>query len=96
MMSVMKDQDRMVLPSDVPPSCGGPVGGGVPAQTDSPNNGVSGRGESHLSFPSPSWRGPVGGGVPAETDAPRTGVSGGWVKDSFGFGLGQDWGLGPM
>ena len=42
MTSVPRDQDRMALPSDVPPRCGGPVGGGVPAQTDSPNNGVSG------------------------------------------------------
>jgi len=42
MTSVPRDQDRMVLPSDVPPRCGGPVGGRVPARTDSPNNGVSG------------------------------------------------------
>ena len=42
MMSVPRDQDRMVLPSDVPPRCGRPVGGGVPAQTDSPNHSASG------------------------------------------------------
>ena len=43
-----EEPDRMVPPSNAPPSRGEPEGGGVPVQTDSPDNGVSGRGWPNL------------------------------------------------
>ena len=42
-MSAPRNQDRMVPPSNATPRRGGPEGGGVPVQTDSPDNGVSRR-----------------------------------------------------
>ena len=41
-MSAPRNQDRMVPPSNATPSRGGPEGGGVPVQTDSPDTSVSG------------------------------------------------------
>ena len=43
-----EEPDRMVPPPHATPSRGGPEGGGVPVQTDSPDNGVSGRGWPNL------------------------------------------------
>ena len=41
-MSAPRNQDRMVPPSNATPSRGGPEGGGVPVQTESPDTSVSG------------------------------------------------------
>ena len=41
-MSAPRNQDRMVPPSNATPRRGGPEGGRVPVQTDSPDTSVSG------------------------------------------------------
>ena len=41
-MSAPRNQDSMVPPSNATPSRGGPEGGGVPVQTESPDTSVSG------------------------------------------------------
>ena len=47
-MSAPRNQDRMVPPSNATPSRGGPEGGGVPVQTESPDASVSGGGRPDL------------------------------------------------
>ena len=47
-MSAPRNQDRMVPPSNATPSRGGPEGGGVPVQTESPDTSVSGGGRPDL------------------------------------------------
>ena len=47
-MSAPRNQDRTVPPSNAPPSRGGPEGGGVPVQTESPDTSVSGGGRPDL------------------------------------------------
>ena len=47
-MSALRNQDRMVPPSNATPSRGGPEGGGVPVQTESPDTSVSGGGRPDL------------------------------------------------
>ena len=47
-MSAPRNQDRMVPPSNATPSRGGPEGGGVPVQTESPDTSMSGGGRPDL------------------------------------------------
>ena len=49
-MSAPRNQDRMVPPSNATPSRGGPEGGGVPVQTESPDTSVSGGGRPEKQF----------------------------------------------
>ena len=47
-MSAPRNQDGMVPPSNATPRRGGPEGGGVPVQTESPDTSVSGGGRPDL------------------------------------------------